>query len=220
MPTFRIDGHPPAEVYKLLVSAVVPRPIAWVSTLSEEGIANLAPYSFFNVASIDPPVLMFAPQMAPTSTQGQPDGGARTKDTLANLRATRECVVHVVPHALADAMNQTSAAWPADTSEFEACGLTPVPSEGVAPPRVAEAPVAFEAVLDRIVSFGDGPRAGQAVFVRIALAHLADEATANGRYADTHLLDPVGRLGGTGYVRVKDGVFDLERPSLEVRSEK
>ncbi|MEO1075275.1 MAG: hypothetical protein AAFX41_04825, partial [Bacteroidota bacterium] len=80
MPTFRIDGHPPAEVYKLLVSAVVPRPIAWVSTLSEEGIANLAPYSFFNVASIDPPVLMFAPQMAPTSTQGQPDGGARTKD--------------------------------------------------------------------------------------------------------------------------------------------
>ncbi|MEL6445473.1 MAG: flavin reductase family protein [Bacteroidota bacterium] len=215
MPTFRIDGHPPAEVYKLLVSAVVPRPIAWVSTLSEEGIANLAPYSFFNVASIDPPVLMFAPQMAP-----QPDGGARMKDTLANLRATGECVVHIVPHTLADAMNQTSAAWPADTSEFEACGLTPVPSESVAPPRVAEAPVAFEAVLDRIVSFGDGPRAGQAVFVRIALAHLTDGATANGRYADTHLLDPVGRLGGTGYVRVKDGVFDLERPTVDMGSAK
>ncbi|MEM8559347.1 MAG: flavin reductase family protein, partial [Bacteroidota bacterium] len=99
MPTFRIEGHPPAEVYKLLVSAVVPRPIAWVSTLSGDGVANLAPYSFFNVASIDPPVLMFAPQMAP-----MPDGGTRTKDTLANLRATRECVVHIVPHALAEAM--------------------------------------------------------------------------------------------------------------------
>ncbi|MEM9997778.1 MAG: flavin reductase family protein [Bacteroidota bacterium] len=209
MPTFRIEDHPPAEVYKLLVSAVVPRPIAWVSTLSGDGVANLAPYSFFNVASIDPPVLMFAPQMAPT-----PQGGARTKDTLANLRATGECVVHIVPHALAEAMNRTSAAWPAEVSEFEATGLHSIPSEVVAPPRVAEAPVAFEAVLDRIVSFGDGPRAGQAVFVRLVLAHLADEVTANGRYADTHLLDPVGRLGGTGYVRVKDGVFDLERPAL------
>ncbi|MEM6784148.1 MAG: flavin reductase family protein [Bacteroidota bacterium] len=215
MPTFRFDSHPPADVYKLLVSAVVPRPIAWVSTLSDDGVANLAPYSFFNVASIHPPVLMFAPQMAP-----MPNGGMRTKDTLANLRATGECVVHVVPHALVDAMNQTSAAWPSDVSEFEAAGLEPVPSDVVAPPRVAGAPVAFEAVVDRIVALGDAARAGHAVFVRILLAHLADEATANGRYADTHLLDPVGRLGGTGYVRVKDGVFDLERPSLEVRSEK
>ncbi|MEM8557003.1 MAG: flavin reductase family protein [Bacteroidota bacterium] len=215
MPTFRFDNHPPAEIYKLLVSAVVPRPIAWVSTLSGDGVANLAPYSFFNVASIHPPILMFAPQMAP-----MPDGGMRTKDTLANLRATGECVVHIVPHALADAMNQTSAAWPPDVSEFEAAGLRPVPSEVVAPPRVAGAPVAFEAVVDRIVALGDGPRAGQAVFVRIVLAHLADEATDNGRYADTLRLDPVGRLGGTGYVRVKDGVFDLERPTLDASAKK
>ena len=201
-----LDG---AAAYKLLTSAVVPRPVAWVSTVDEQGRANLAPYSYFTIASASPPVLLFCPQLA--ADEDAP-GGVRMKDTLLNVEATGEAVVHVASHAMAEAMNATSASWPRGTSEFEQVGITAVPSERVRPPRVAEAPLAFECRVEQVIRLGDGPGAGAVVLARVLLAHLA-AGTHNGRYALLDGLDPVGRLGGPAYTRAADGHFVLDRPA-------
>ena len=134
------DLVPPAP-YKLLTSGVVPRPIAWVSTRSGEGVDNLAPHSFFSVASVNPPVLMF-------TSIGE-------KDTLRNIRRTGEFVVNLSPGPLVEQVNQTSGPYPPERSEFDEAGLTREPSSVVAPPRVAESPVAFECRLRDVLEVGN-----------------------------------------------------------------
>lgn len=191
------------EVYKLLIGSVVPRPIAWVSTMSAEGQPNLAPFSYFNIGCANPPTLLFCPDRRPN--------GAK-KDTLLNVEATEEFVIHVVDEANVEAMNRTSANYPAGVNEFEAAGLLTVPSTKIRPPRLASAPIAFECRLFQIIPLGDGMSGGEVVIGRVVLMHVRDDVRV-GTYIDLEALRPIARLAGDGYARVTD-TFDLPRPVL------
>lgn len=181
------------EAYFLITSLVVPRPIAWVSSLSTAGVVNLAPHSFFNVISSNPLIVHF------TST-GE-------KDTLRNVRSTREFVVNIVNRDLAESMNLTAADFPPDVGEMEATGLRTAASTRIAPPRVADAPGALECTVEDIVSKGDG----HMVFGRVLVVHVADHVFRDGRIAP-ELLRPVGRLAGSQYSDAAASVFELRRP--------
>lgn len=185
------------EVYRLLIGCVVPRPIAWVASLSATGVANLAPFSFFTIASDDPPLLLFCPLRRPDGTP---------KDTLRNVQATGEFVIHIVSEPLAAAMNQTAAEYPYGVDEFAQAGVTPVPSLRVRPPRVAEAPVAFECRTHQIVEL----ERSAVVIGRVLLIHLRDEIERDG-YIQLAALQPIARLAGNSYARVTE-TFELARP--------
>jgi flavin reductase (DIM6/NTAB) family NADH-FMN oxidoreductase RutF len=193
---------PAREAYSWMVSTITPRPIAWVSTISADGKTNLAPFSFFNGVTSNPPTLMFVPV-------NKPDGSK--KDTLLNLEAVPEMVVNLVPYALAEQMNACASLLPYGESEFERFGIAASPSAVVRPPRVAAAPVAFECALHSIVPIGEGPLAANVVFGRILRAHLADAVLGPDGTVDASKLDLVGRLGGEEYCRTRD-TFALKRP--------
>jgi len=194
----------PDAAYHWQVATIVPRPIAWVSTLNEDGSANLAPFSFFTGVSSDPPTCL----ICVARRRRQPDGTRPPKDTWRNIERTGEYVIHAVSDALGPQMNLTSRDVPYGTDEFDATGLTKAPCDRVAPPRVAEAPVAMECRLDRIVEIG---RSGTAIIVgEILLWHVRDELVVEGRL-DPDRLDAIGRMGGPGYARTRDR-FDLVRP--------
>jgi len=188
-------------LYRLLSGSVCPRPIAWVATQDKRGNANLAPFSFFNVASIDPPVLAFSPLL---------DGSAQPKDTLRNLNEVEECVVHVGTEGLIEALNTTSASLPRGEDEFVLAGLEKAAMPGVSVPRIAAAPVAFGCKLVDVIRFGDRPLAGSLVLVQVVAIH-ADDSVWDGRHVNMEILQPIGRLAGSDYVRITDR-FALERP--------
>lgn len=192
----------PREAYSWMVSTILPRPVAWVSTISAEGRTNLAPFSFFQGVTANPPTLMFVPVNTRDGTK---------KDTVRNIEAVPEFVVNLVSFALAEQMNQTAAGLPYGESEFEAFGIASAPSEKVRPPRVAAAPVAFECTLDRILTLGDGPLAANVIFGRIQRAHVADAVLGADGRPDPALLDLIGRLGGDAYTRTTER-FEMERP--------
>lgn len=192
----------PREAYGWMISTILPRPIAWVSTISAEGITNLAPFSFFQGVTANPPTLMFVPVNTRDGTK---------KDTVRNIEAVPEFVVNLVPFALAEQMNASAAMLPYGESEFEKFGIAPAPSERVRPPRVAAAPVAFECTLDRIVLFGEGPLAANVIFGRILVAHVDDTVLGAEGLPDAAKLDLIGRLGGDGYTRTTER-FEMERP--------
>ncbi|WP_454829858.1 flavin reductase family protein [Pseudoxanthomonas wuyuanensis] len=191
-----------AEGYRWLTATVTPRPIAWVSTRSPEGIDNLAPFSFFQVVCDDPPTLMI-------SIGRRDDGGL--KDTLVNARETGELVVQLVSHAQAAAMNASSANLPRGVSEFERCGIAAVASEQVKPLRVAGAPVAFECRVAEIKPYPAGRPTHHLVFAEVLLAHIDDGVLADARHADPARLDLVGRMGGSLYATTRD-TFSMVRP--------
>ena len=193
----------PRDAYALLISVILPRPIAWVSTLSADGRGNLAPFSFFQGVTANPPTLLF---VAANTREGA------KKDTLRNIEATGEFTVNLVPYSLAEAMNATSASLPHGESEFERFGIRAAPAARVRPPRVADSPVSLECVLDRIVSVGEGPLAGNVIFGRILHAHVDDAVLGADGRPDPAKLDLIGRLGGEGYVRTRER-FDLRRPA-------
>jgi flavin reductase (DIM6/NTAB) family NADH-FMN oxidoreductase RutF len=168
-------GHGP--FYSLLTSVVVPRPIAWVSTRSADGIDNLAPHSFFTVSSCDPPVVQFT--------------SIGRKDSLRNVEATGEFVISLAPAPLKTAVNATGTDFPSDISEFDAVGLDREPSLRVAPPRVAASPVALECRLQNTVSFGRDT----VVMGRVVHAAVSESVLRDGRPA-IDLLQPISRLGG------------------------
>lgn len=189
--------------YQLLTGAVVPRPIAWISTLSADGVANLAPFSFFTVASVYPPVLA----VTQVNPRNKPE-----KDTLANLKATQECVVNVVSHALLTEMNISSGEYPAGVNEFEKAGLAPLASQRVKAPGVANAPVRFECRLREVITIGTTPSAGQMMLLDVV--HFSvDDRCMNGGSIDGHVLDAIGKLAGDGYSTTRDR-FDLARPQV------
>lgn len=192
----------PRDAYQWMVSTILPRPIAWVSTISSTGRPNLAPFSFFQGITANPPTLMFVPLNTREGVK---------KDTLRNLEQVPEFVVNLVPHALAEMMNRTSASIPYGESEFEQFGVNPEPSRDVRPPRVAASPVAFECRLHQIVPVGEGPLAAHVVFGRILVAHVQDEILGADGLPDAARLDLVGRLGGEGYTTTRDR-FSLRRP--------
>jgi flavin reductase (DIM6/NTAB) family NADH-FMN oxidoreductase RutF len=200
---------PPADVYALLVGCVVPRPIAFVSSLSPSGVANLAPFSFFNAGGANPPSLVFS---TVTSSAG------RDKDTLHNVRATGEYVVHISPYGLREHMNQASGEYPPEVDEFEMAGFTKTPSVKVKPWRAAECPIAMECRLHTIIQHGDGPFHASYVIGEVVLFHIA-ESLLTGLRVDSASIDAIGRLGGPNYTRVtKDSVFSMPRPVLPAKS--
>ncbi len=189
---------PKHDLYRLLISAVVPRPIAFVSTLAADGSSNLAPFSYFNAISSDPPLII----IAIADRIGDP------KDTLRNIRETQEFVVNVVCDTILDAMVRTAGEWPRPVSEFGPAQLTAAPSERVRPPYVLESPLQLECRLHREIPLGNSLlMVGEVVFVRVR-----DEVMTDGRI-DPVKLAPVGRLGGELYAPLGE-VVKRSRPKV------
>ena len=184
------------DLTKVVNGSVVPRPIAWVSSVDGAGNANLAPFSYFNVVSSDPLTLVF-------SVGSKPDGSK--KDTRRNVEATGEFVVNIVNEATAEAMNNSATTYDYGVSEFEMAGLTPLPGVKVKAPYVAEAPVSFECTLRQIVEVGGNG----VIFGDVQLIHISDEVY-DGNYVHIEKLRPIGRLAGNSYCRVTD-LFELVR---------
>ena len=192
------------NTYKLMIGSIVPRPIAFVSTVSPEGVRNLAPFSFFTGVSANPPVICFSPMRR--------RGADPHKDTLRNITITREFVVNIVSEEFAEQMNITSAEFPPEVDEFEAAGLTPIPSDLVKPPRVKESHVHMECKLYLLVEIGGMDGSGNLVLGEVLRFHVDD------RYIDDFKIDPeqlraIGRMGGASYTRTTDR-FDMVRPKV------
>jgi flavin reductase (DIM6/NTAB) family NADH-FMN oxidoreductase RutF len=199
-----------SELYGMLLNSVAPRPIAWVSTVSPSGQPNLAPFSFFNVVCVNPPLLAFAPGLRRPK---QPEANhGEAKDTLRNIRETKEFVVNIVTYDLAEAMNLTSGEYDSSVNEFELAKLTPEPSKIVRPPRVAESPVSFECKLHQILDFSTAPTSGSLVMGQIVSIHIGDAHLKDGRL-DRNSLDLIGRMGGIQYTRTTQR-FEMVRPKV------
>jgi flavin reductase (DIM6/NTAB) family NADH-FMN oxidoreductase RutF len=190
------------DTYKLMIGAIVPRPIALVSTLSPEGIPNLAPFSFFTGVSANPPVICFCPMRR--------RGTLPHKDTLHNISVTREFVVNIVSEEFAQQMNSTSAEFPPEVDEFEAASLTPIPSDLVKPPRVKESHVHMECRLYLLVEVGGEDGSGNLVLGEVLRFHIDDQYFQDFKI-DPDRLRAIGRMGGATYTRTTDR-FDLPRP--------
>lgn len=194
----------PNQCYKLMVSAITPRPIAWVSTLSTSGVLNLAPYSFFTVASCNPPVLAV--------TQVNPrDRWA--KDTLTNLSQTKECVINIVSEELAQIMNASCANYASDTSEFEALGIESTPSQGVAVAGVRAAKVRFECTLREVLVVSSLPSGGHLMLLDVVNIYVDESVLIDDQIAP-ELLATVGKMGGDFYTTTKD-LFAMPRPLIK-----
>lgn len=191
---------PDRERYKILTGTVLPRPIAWVSTIDSADRFNLASFSYFTVVCSEPMTMLFCP--------GINRGGAK-KDTLRNIEEVPEFVINLTNEETAEAMNLSATVLPHGESEFEWAGVTPAPSRTIRAPRVAEAPVAFECTLQRIVMVNDGPGGGAAVFGEVQAIHIRDDIYVDGAVA-LDAFKPIGRLGGTGYAYIRER-FDMER---------
>src|ERR1035437_192806 len=199
-----------SELYSLILSSVAPRPIAWVSTLSASGQPNLAPFSFFNCVCAEPPLLAFAPGLRPPKQAGSAHGEA--KDTLRNIRETREFVINVVTYELAEVMNQTSGEYDASINEFELAQIAPAPSQVGKGPRVAASPVSFECRLYQILDFSASPESGSLVIGQIVSIHVDDSHMKQGKL-DRNSLDLIGRMGGIQYTRTMQR-FEMVRPKV------
>jgi flavin reductase (DIM6/NTAB) family NADH-FMN oxidoreductase RutF len=199
-------------MYKLLIGSVVPRPIAWVSSVDADGVRNLAPFSYFMAITHDPPTVAFS-----SGPRGADVGGGvrGKKDTLHNVEVTREFVVNVVDDALAEAMNVTSGDYAADVDEFTKAGLEAASSVKVRAPRVAAAPVSMECRLAQIIPVGNLPH--HLIVGEIVHMHVRDDVydPATGRL-DMHRLKPVGRLAGHLYTHVHD-IFEMKRPAVDYK---
>lgn len=206
MRTLNPSEQSPQDNYKLLVGAVVPRPIAFVSTVDAKGVRNLAPFSFFTVASANPPVVCFCPMVRPSGTQNLPP----TKDTLRNIIDTREFVLNIVSEEFGEKMNATSADLPPEVDEFEVSGLTPVPSELITPPRVGESAVQMECRLEQVVHVSTEPLGGSLVLGQVLRFHIRESMLNNFRI-DPDQLHAIGRMAGATYCRTRDR-FEMERP--------
>lgn len=191
----------PRDAYRLFASVVVPRPIAWVSTVGADGTRNVAPFSFFNAVGGNPPTVMFSIG----ARSGQP------KDTLRNARETGEFVVHIVDEALAERMNRTSGEWPYDVDEFEQAGLATEASSVIAPERIAGAAVAMEGKVTQIVPV-EGTQYTMIVG-RIVRYHVRADLLRESGLVDALRLRPVARLGGDEYATI-GGVFEMLRPRV------
>jgi len=191
------------ETYKLLIGCVVPRPIAWVSTLDLAGGRNLAPFSFFNAIGSNPPALSISVSYV--------DGLDQRKDTLRNIGDIGEFVVNIVDEDMAQAMNATAASYPPSVDEFEIAGVAAVPCVTVRPARVAGAPVSLECKLYTLVPVGQGPGSATVVIGVIQMMHIRSDIIDERHRIDITKLRPIARLAGAGYAYVHD-IFDMVRP--------
>lgn len=194
-------SHPPPDMYKVMSGLIVPRPIAFVSTISADGVPNVAPFSYFMPICATPPLFAFS--------IGQRGDGQ--KHTLANILHSREFVLNIVTDDIAEAMNASAADVGPEIDEFQLAGLTAAASDLVSAPRVAESPANFECRLVETREYGDPPRFYTVVVGEIVLAHIDDRLLSEDGSADPLQLKAVGRLSGSTYCRTT-GIFDLQRP--------
>jgi len=197
-----IQQHPVLDAYHLLVGLVVPRPIAWVTTVSDKGVVNLAPFSFFNLFGANPPVVVFSPTL-------KRDGSK--KDTLRNIEATGEFVIHASTERHAALINSSSKMLPYDESEIQWLGLPIVDSIRVKPPRIQDAPFALECRMQQIIPIGNGPISANLIVGQIVYAHVQDEILDEQGMPDPQKLQSIARLGGEYWSRTRD-LFELQRP--------
>jgi flavin reductase (DIM6/NTAB) family NADH-FMN oxidoreductase RutF len=189
------------DSHELLMSAVLPRPIAFVSTVGEDGVLNVAPFSCFAPISMKPALVC-------VQISRKRDG--QKKDTLRNIEFTKDFVINAVDASMAEAMNQASADYPSNVDEFKEARLTPVTSDLVRAPRVAESPIHMECKLVQILEFGERMTASNVVIGEVVLVHVRDELWA-GDQIDISKWKPIGRLGGQLYCRMTDR-FEMKRP--------
>jgi flavin reductase (DIM6/NTAB) family NADH-FMN oxidoreductase RutF len=193
---------PALDIYRLLISVVTPRPIAWVTSIDLEGRVNLAPFSFFNTFGADPPVVVIAPNR-------KRDGSK--KDTLNNVETTREFVVNAAVAELAEEVNLSSKELPPGESEVEITGLRVIPSTKVKPPRLAESPINMECRLRQVVRIGDSPLSANLVIGEIVMFHIADRILDAQGKIDPRKVRTIARLGGDYYCHTSD-LFEMKRP--------
>lgn len=188
-------------VYKLLTGAIIPRPIGWISSISEKGISNLAPFSYFNAVGDDPPHVMFAVG----------SNNHQHKDTLINVLATKQFVVNMVTEALAEQMNTTAQSVPAEVDEFELAGLTPIKSEKIKPFRVAESPITFECELVHHYFLENHKQGGACIIIgRIVLMHFDEAVLLDNYKINLHTYQPIARLAGSYYSKLGE-LFSVKR---------
>lgn len=190
-----------SAIYKLLTGAVIPRPIGWISSISEDGINNLAPFSFFNAIGDDPPHVMFSTVR----------GNDMNKDTLNNVLSTKQFVVNMVTEELVEQMNMTSQSIPSDESEFELAGLTPIASVKVKPMRVKESPITFECELVHHYSLENHKFGGATMIVgKIIMMHIDESVLLDNYKINMDTYKPVARLAGSNYSKIGE-IFSIKR---------
>ena len=194
----------PAKLQGYLQSAVAPRPIAFASTLDENGVPNLSPFSFFNVFSSNPPILIFSPARRVRNNT--------VKHTLINAEYSKEVVINVVNYDIVQQMSLSSTEYPDGVNEFEKSGLTMVPSDVVKPFRVAESPVQFECKVNDVVALGDQGGAGNLVICEVVKIHINEAVLDENGTIDQYKIDLVARMGGNWYSRSNVGMFEVEKP--------
>ncbi|MCM3091661.1 MULTISPECIES: flavin reductase family protein [unclassified Cytobacillus] len=190
------------DAYKLMVGSILPRPIAFVTTIDTDGNVNAAPFSFFTAICADPMLICFSPMRRGS------DGSK--KDTLANIEATKEFVINIVSEEFTEKMNICAADYPAGTDELGEAGLEKEKSAAVKPPRVKESKVHLECSLYQVLHFGEHPGSGSLVIGKVEHVHVAEELYENGRI-NSEKLKPVGRMAGHIYTRPMTDVFELIR---------
>ncbi|MCR5886320.1 flavin reductase family protein [Hymenobacter sp. J193] len=196
----------PSDWHPFMVGAVAPRPVAFVSTVDAEGRVNLSPYSFFNCFGSNPPILAFSPANRVRDNS--------QKHTLENVREVAECVVHICDYAMVEQMSLASTEYAKGVNEFVKAGFTEVASQRVRPPRVLEAPAAFECVVEQVIELGQNNGAGNLVLCRVVLAYFREDIILpSGIGIDPRKLDAVARLGGDWYSRSAQTLFEVPKPN-------
>ncbi len=192
------------KFHNYILSSIAPRPIGFVSTISQTGLVNLSPYSFFNAFGANPPIMIFSPaRRVRDNTQ---------KHSFENVKEVPEVVINVVNHAIIEQMSLSSTEYEKGVNEFTKSGLTQVPSERVRPPRVAECPVSYECKVWDIIETGQEGGAGNLVICEVLLAHISDDILDKEQKIDQHLIDLVGRMGGNWYTRTRSGLIEVTKP--------
>ncbi|MCJ8327090.1 MAG: flavin reductase family protein [Campylobacterales bacterium] len=192
------------NTYNYLVGSVSPRPIALASTINKKGEINLAPFSFFNVVSSNPPMLLFSP------VNRGADGSK--KDTLLNIEEIKEVVINIVNHDIVQQVSLSSADYPNDVNEFVKAGFTMIESDLIKPLRVKESPVQYECIVKEIISIADNGGAGNLILCEVVKMHFAKNILNEKNRIDPYKIDLVARAGGNLYTRANEGYFELDKP--------
>lgn len=205
MLTLKTSDLTPVELQNYLQYAIAPRPICFASTVDKDGNVNLSPFSFFNLFSTNPPVCVFSPSRRVRDST--------TKHTLENIHEVPECVINIVTYDMVQQTSLASVEYPKGVNEFVKAGFTPIASELVRPPRVAESPVQFECLVNEVKVLGHGPGAGNLILAEVKLMHINESILDADGKIDQQKLDLVARLGGDWYARVnRDNLFKVAKP--------
>jgi flavin reductase (DIM6/NTAB) family NADH-FMN oxidoreductase RutF len=209
MKTLDLATLSPMQVQQYLQHAVAPRPICFASTIDSNGLVNLSPFSFFNLFSSNPPVVIFSPARRVRDNT--------TKHTLENVLDVPEVCINMVNYAMVQQMSLSSCEYPKQVNEFEKAGFTPVASELIRPPRVAESPVQMECKVLEVKALGDGGGAGNLIICEVLRLHIAESVLNEAGMIDQHKMDLVARLGGNWYSRTNaPALFEVEKPNVQL----